>query len=242
MVFGSLCLLSSWSACCEPVQVAVASNFSAPMQKIALQFEQTSGHKVSLSFGATGKFFAQIRNGAPFDILMAADQATPSRLSEYSVSGSQFTYAVGVLVLWSAMPDLVDAQGAVLKSGRFNHLAIASPEQAPYGAAAMQTLQALGLAEPLGGKLVQGESIGQTYAFIATGNAELGFVALSQVWENGKIKSGSAWIVPENLHAPVRQDAVLLLHGRDNRAALALLAYLKTEAAQSVMRDYGYHF
>jgi len=222
--------------------VAVAANFAAPMQMIATRFEQVSGHKVSLSFGATGKFFAQIKNAAPFDILLAADQATPSRLSDYAVPGSQFTYAVGSLVLWSAIPDLVDAQGAVLKSGRFTHVAIAAPEQAPYGAAAVQTLQALGLAELLKTKLVQGESIGQTYAFIATGNAELGFVALSQVWENGKIKSGSAWLVPENLHAPLRQDAVLLLHGKDNRAALALLAYLKTHAAQSVMRNYGYHF
>ncbi len=220
----------------------MASNFATPMQKIASQFEQLSGHKVSLSFGATGKFFAQIQNDAPFDILMAADQLTPARLTGQSVPGSQFTYAVGALVLWSAVPEMVDAQGAVLKSGRFAHLAMAAPELAPYGAAAAQTLEALGLAEALKSKLVQGQSIGQTYAFIATGNAELGFVALSQVWENGRIKSGSAWIVPEKLHAPLRQDAILLRHGRANRAALELLAYLKTDAAQTVMRNYGYHF
>lgn len=237
-----LLVLLSCSVCAEEVQVAVAANFSAPMQTIAAQFEQQSGHKVLLSFGATGKFYAQIKNAAPFDILLAADQATPSRLTLEAVSGTQFTYAVGALVLWSATPNLIDPQGGVLQHGSFNHLAIASPIAAPYGLAALQTLKGLHLYEALVPKLVEGESIGQAYAFVATGNAELGFVALSQVWDGNGFRSGSGWIVPEDLHTPLRQDAVLLRHGEKNPAALALMNYLKSEAARSVMRRYGYHF
>jgi len=241
-LFSLLLILPCWSARSETVNVAVAANFAAPMLQIANRFELHTGNIVHLSFGATGKFFAQISNGAPFDILLSADQTTPARLAEYSVPGSQFTYAIGALALWSAQADLVDTAGAVLKSDRFLHLAIAEPGQAPYGTAALQTLQSLGLADVLAKRLVQGESIGQTFVFVSTGNAELGFVALSQIWEQGKFKSGSAWIVPEHLHAPLRQDAVLLVHGKNNRAAQALLAYLKTDAAQTVMRTYGYHF
>ena len=242
IALGLWCWLASCAAWSDQVQVAVAANFSAPMLEIAAKFEQRSGHQVLLAFGSTGKFYAQIKNGAPFDILMAADQATPERLVLESVAGTQFTYATGTLVLWSANAGLVDAQGNILKSGKFAHLAIAAPQQAPYGAAALQTLKTLGLYDALERKLVQGESIGQAYTFVATGNAELGFVALSQVWLNGKIATGSAWIVPENLHGALRQDAILLRHGKNNPAALALLAYLKTDAAQSVMRNYGYHF
>ena len=242
LLCGLLFLLSVCSVRAEDVQVAVAANFAVPMQHLAALFEKSTGHRAVLSFGSTGKFYAQIKNGAPFDMLLAADQATPAQLSSESVPGTQFTYAIGSLVLWSATPGLVDAQGAVLKLARFNHLAIASARQAPYGAAAVEVLKSLHLFETLAPKIVQGESIGQTYAFVATGNAELGFVALSQVWENDRLQAGSVWMVPDTMYAPLRQDAILLRHGKDNPAAIALMAYLKTAAAQSVMRSYGYRF
>jgi molybdate transport system substrate-binding protein len=212
------------------------------MKQIASSFELSSGYKTALSVGATGKFYAQIENAAPFDILLSADQITASKLAQehFADASTQFTYAIGKLVLWSATPGLVDAQGAVLKSGHFAHLAIASPLQAPYGAAAIETLKSLGLIQQITPRLVQGESIGQTYAFVATGNAELGFVALSQVCSNGQIQSGSAWIVPGNLYTPIRQDAILLKHGKDNPAALALLAWLKSDAAKKIIHTYGY--
>lgn len=224
------------------VQVAVAANFTAPMKQIAEGFEKATGHKTLLSFGATGKFYAQITNGAPFQVFLAADSATPARLEKegLAVQGSRFTYATGKLVLWSAKDDLVDAQGDVLKKGGFKHLAIAAPKLAPYGAAAVETMTKMGLADTLAPLLVQGESIGQTYSFVASGNADLGFVALSQVYENGKIKSGSAWIVPAGMHSPILQDVVLLSQAKDNAAAIALMQYLKTDAAKAVISSYGY--
>jgi molybdate transport system substrate-binding protein len=224
------------------VQVAVAANFTAPMQKIAADFEKASGHKAQLAFGATGKFYAQIRNGAPFEVLLAADDETPARLEKegLAVAGSRFTYAIGQLALWSAKPGYVDDQGAVLKQGAFDHLAIANPRLAPYGAAALETLGKLGLLGSVESKFVQGENIAQTFQFVSTGNAELGFVALSQVFENGKLKSGSAWIVPSALHAPIRQDALVLTQGKDNPAAAALLRFLKTDQARALIQSYGY--
>ena len=226
----------------EEVQVAVAANFTAPMKLIAADFEKDSGHKAVLSFGATGKFYAQITNGAPFDVLLAADDETPAKLEKggAAVANTRFTYATGKLVLWSVQPGLVDAQGDVLKKNTFVKIAIAAPKLAPYGAAAVETMAKLGVMAALEPKLVTGESIGQAFSFVQTGNAELGFVALSQVYENGKIKSGSGWIVPESLHAPIRQDAVLLTRGKDNKAGAALLAYLKTDKAKAVIRAFGY--
>ena len=224
------------------VQVAVAANFAAPMKLIAAAFEKDTGHKAVLSVGATGKFYAQITNGAPFDIFLAADEETPVRLEKEgaAVSGSRFTYATGKLVLWSAQPGAVDAEGEVLKTGDFKKLAIAAPKLAPYGAAALQTIAKLGLLSRLESRIVTGESIGQAFSFVATGNAELGFIALSQIYENGQIKSGSAWLVPEALHSPIRQDAVLLSKGAGNKAAVMLLAFLKTENAKAVIRAFGY--
>ncbi|MFN3570957.1 MAG: molybdate ABC transporter substrate-binding protein [Polaromonas sp.] len=224
------------------VQVAVAANFSAPMKIIAAEFEKDSGHKAVLSFGATGKFYAQIRNGAPFEVFLAADDHTPTKLEQEggAVQGSRFTYATGRLALWSARPGVVDAQGEVLKKGGFGKLAIAAPQLAPYGAAALQTMTRLGVLAALQPRLVTGESIGQAFGFVATGNADLGFVALSQVLENGKLASGSAWIVPETLHSPIRQDAVLLTRGKDSPAARQLMVFLQSDKARAVIRAHGY--
>ncbi|HUW28108.1 MAG TPA: molybdate ABC transporter substrate-binding protein [Sulfuriferula sp.] len=241
VVFG----LVAGPASADEVQVAVAANFTAPMQKIAADFEKDTGHKAVLSFGATGSFYAQIRNGAPFDILLAADAETPARLEQegLGVPGSRFTYAIGKLVLWSARPGFVDDKGDVLKQSEFRHMAIANPKLAPYGAAAVSALTRLGLLSATQPKFVQGENIAQTYQFIATGNAELGFVALSQVLDKkGKLASGSAWVVPANLHAPIRQDAVILTHGKDKAAAAALLKYLRGDKARAVITSYGYGF
>lgn len=237
-----LAMLASASVLAEEVQVAVAANFTAPMKLIAADFEKDTGHKAVLSFGATGKFYAQITNGAPFDVFLAADDETPAKLEKEgaAVAGSGFTYATGRLVLWSAKPGMVDDKGAALLRGEFRHLAIAAPKLAPYGAAAIETMTKVGLLPNLEPKLVQGESIGQTFSMISSGNAELGFVALSQVYEDGRIKSGSGWIVPTNLHSPIRQDAVLLTRAKSNPAAVQLVAYLKTEKAKSVIRSFGY--
>ena len=226
----------------ETVNIAVAANFTEPAKALAAVFQKTTGHTAQLSFGATGAFYSQIKNGAPFDVLMAADDERPQRLEKEgdTVPGSRFTYATGQLVLWSAKPGVVDDQGAVLKSGQFNKLAIANPKLAPYGAAAVQTMEKLGLAAALQPKLVTGESIGQTYTFIATGNAELGFVALSQVLEGGKLKGGSAWIVPAKYHEPIVQDAVVLKRAANNPAAKAWMALLHSAGAKDLIRSYGY--
>lgn len=222
--------------------MAVAANFTAPMKRVAADFEKATGHRATLSFGATGKLYAQITNGAPFDVFLAADDDTPAKLEKEgsAVSGSRFTYAIGKLVLWSAQPGVIDAQGDVLKKNTFSKLAIAAPKLAPYGAAAIETMTKLGVMTALEPKLVTGESIGQAFGFVSTGNAELGFIALSQVFDGGKLKSGSAWVVPENLHTPIRQDAVLLTRGKDNKAAQALMAFLKTDQAKAVIRSFGY--
>lgn len=226
----------------DEVQVAVAANFAAPMKEIAARFEQESGHKVLATVGATGKFYAQIRNGAPFDILLAADDDTPARLEKEgaTVPNTRFTYAIGKLVLWSAQPGLVDDKGGVLKKAGFAHLSIANPKLAPYGAAAVETLQKLALYGALEPKLVVGESIGQAHQFVASGAAELGFVAMSQVYEGGKLKSGSAWVVPAGLYHPIRQDAVALAKGKGKPAVEALLTYMKSDKAKAVIRSYGY--
>jgi len=242
IVVGLAALSTATMAQAGEVQVAVAANFTAPMKLIAAEFERSSGHKVLLSFGGTGKFYAQIRNGAPFEILLAADAETPRRLEQegLGVAGSSITYAVGKLALWSADAGLVDAKGEVLTSGNYRHIAIASPKLAPYGAAAQQVLERLGLTTALTPKIVQGENIAQTYQFIKSGNAELGFVALSQVYAQGAVKEGSAWIVPAALYSPIRQDAVLLMKGKDNPAAAALLQFMRSEQAQAVIKSFGY--
>jgi len=224
------------------VQVAVAANFAGPMEKLAEQFQKDTGHKAVVASGATGKFYAQIRNGAPFEVLLSADDETPARLEAEGqvVAKSRFTYAVGRLVLWSAKANYVDATGAVLKTGDFTHLAIANPKTAPYGAAATAVIDKLGLTARLQPRLVQGENIAQAFQFASTGNAELGFVAQAQVWRDGKFTAGSGWIVPATMHAPIRQDAALLTRGAKNPAAQALLDYLRTDKAKALIRAYGY--
>ena len=235
-------LALSAAAQAEVVQIAVAANFTAPARALAEIFARTTGHEAKLSFGATGAFYTQIKNGAPFDILLAADDERPIRLEKEgdTVPGSRFTYAVGQLVLWSAKPGFVDDQGAVLKGGNFNKIAVANPKLAPYGAAAVETMDKLGLAAALTPKLVTGESIGQTYNFIATGNAELGFVALAQVLDGGKLKSGSMWVVPAKYHAPIIQDAVILKRAAANPAAKAWMALMRSPNTQDFIRSYGY--
>ncbi len=235
-------LAVSAAAFADEVQVAVAANFSAPMQAIAAEFERDSGHQARLVFGSTGQFYAQIRNGAPFEILLAADAETPARLEKEGggVAGSRFTYAIGKLVLWSAKPGTVDDRGEVLRKGDFKHLAIANPKLAPYGAAAVDTLTALKLLDAVQPKFVQAENIAQAYQFVASGNAELGFVALAQVYRDGRIAGGSAWLVPANLHPPIHQDAVLLERGKNNPAAAALLNYLRGDKVRALIKSYGY--
>jgi molybdate transport system substrate-binding protein len=226
----------------DEVQVAVAANFAAPMKEIAAKFEQETGHKVMSTVGSTGKFYAQIKNGAPFEILLAADDETPAKLEKEgaAVPNTRFTYAIGKLVLWSAQSGVVDDKGEVLKKANFEHLSIANPKLAPYGAAAVETMQKLHVYGALEPKFVVGESIAQAQQFIASGSAQLGFVAMSQVFEGGKLKSGSAWIVPGNLYTPIRQDAVALEKGKGKPAVDALLKYMKSDKAKAVIRSYGY--
>ncbi len=232
----------SQAARADEVRVAVAANFTAPAKAIAAAFEKDTGHRAMLSFGATGKFYAQIRNGAPFEVLLAADDETPARLEKEgaAVAGTRFTYATGRLVLWSAKPGYVDAKGEVLKKGEFRHLSIANPRLAPYGAATVEALTAMKLLDAVQAKFVQAENIAQAHQFIATGNAELGFVALSQVFKDGRIAEGSAWIVPASVHQPIRQDAVLLGQGKGKPAAEAWLSFLKGDTAKAIIRSLGY--
>ncbi|ARP86817.1 molybdate ABC transporter substrate-binding protein [Bordetella genomosp. 9] len=238
-VLAAACLDTAWAG---QVQVAVAANFTAPMKAIAAAFQAKTGDTVVASYGATGQFYAQIRNGAPFDAFLAADDTTPARLEKENraVAGSRFTYATGALALWSAKEGYVDADGAVLKRNDYAHLAIADPKTAPYGLAAVQTLENLGLMDAVKPRIVQGQNITQAQQFVGTGNAELGFVALSQVYKNGKLTGGSAWIVPASLHAPIRQDAVILERGKDNPAARALMDFLRGPEAAAIIRAYGY--
>ena len=239
-----LLLAGSGWACADEVAVAVAANFSAPMQKIAAAFTQDTGHKALLSFGATGKFYAQIVHGAPFGVLLAADESTPQKLAQQGLGedATRMTYATGRLVLWSRQSGVVDAQGKVLERTDWHHLAVANPKLAPYGVAAMQTIDKLGVRARINDRIVLGENIAQTYQFAASGNAELGFVALSQVIDNGRLREGSAWVVPTDMHSPIRQDAIVLGPGRNNPAATALMQYLRSDKARAVMESYGYEF
>ena len=222
------------------VTIAVAANFTEPSKEIAAAFKKATGDEAILSFGASGPFYTQITQGAPFEILLSADDERPKKaIAEgYGVAGSEFTYAVGKLVLWSASPDVV--KGAeTLKANAFTRLSVANPVGAPYGAAAIETLKALKLYDTLQPKIVLGNTIAQAFQFVETGNAELGFVALSQL--AGKT-GGSRWMVPQELYSPILQDAVLLKKGADNAAAKAFLTFLKGPEAHAIIEKYGYGF
>jgi len=220
-------------------QVAVAANFTEPAKEIAAAFAAATGHKAVLSFGSSGQFYSQMARGAPYEVFLSADSDRPKKAEQdgLGVPGARFTYAIGRLVLYSATPGLVDGQGAVLRSGRFAKIAIADPAAAPYGVAAVQTLQKLGVYPGLKSKVVMGSSITQAYQFVATGAAEVGFVALSQVINE---PGGSRWLVPAADHAPIEQQAILLFTGQKNPAASAFLKFLKTPKAREIIRRYGY--
>ena len=239
-------LAALWTLCvpgqgrAAEVHVAVAANFSAPMQKIATAFEVQTGHRVRSALGSSGKLATQIKAGAPFEVFLSADSQTPLALEAdgLTIVGSRITYAIGRLALWSRQTDLVDAQGAVLRKGNFSYLAMADPRLAPYGAAALEVLKSMGLWPSLQSRVVQADSVGQTYQFVASGNAEMGFVAWAQVQEAQQ--KGSFWLVPTALHSPLRQEAVLLQKGKDNPAAQAFMPFLKSPQAQAIILSYGY--
>lgn len=233
------------SAAAEEVRVAVATNFLATLKEIVINFERDTGHTAIISSGSSGKLYAQIRNGAPFDVFFSADAKRPKLMEDegLAVQGSRFTYAVGRLTLWSPDSSLIKDDGeTVLERGGFNRLAMANPKTAPYGTAAKSTLQALGLWNQLEERIVRGENIGQTFQFVYSQNAQLGFVAMSQVLDPKINGAGSRWDVPENLYDPLRQQAVLLTRRKNNSAAKAFLGYVKSSKAQTIIERFGYGF
>ncbi|HEV2530133.1 molybdate ABC transporter substrate-binding protein [Phenylobacterium sp.] len=238
-VLGLLFASLAAPAMAEDTQVAVAANFTEPAKEIAAAFTAATGHKAILSFGASGQFYTQMAHGAPYEVFLSADADRPKKAEQdgLGVPGTRFTYAIGRLVLFSKTPGLVDAAGAVLKTGRFNKLAIADPAAAPYGVAAVQTMRRLGVYDAVKPKMVMGSSLTQAYQFTATGAAELGFVALSQVIND---PGGSRWLVPATDHAPIDQQAILLFTGAKNPAAKAFLAFLKGPQAIAIIKRYGY--
>ena len=236
-------LLVAAKAFAEQALVATATNFAEVAAILKSDFESTSHHQVEIASGSTGQLYAQILHGAPYDVLLAADQERPKLLERTSdgVSGTRFVYAIGRLTLWSPQETQVGADApSMLKSGQFDTLAIANPLLAPYGVAAEETLQSLNLLAALEMKIVMGENIGQTHALIATGNADLGFVSLSTVMSPRNTQPGSRWDVPVDLYRPIRQDALLLRHGSGNAAAKAFLVYLKSESARTTIESFGY--
>lgn len=231
--------LSTTAAAAAETHVAVAANFTEPAKEVAAAFKASTGHTAVLNFGSSGQFYAQMARGAPFEVFMSADADRPKKAEQdgLGVLGTRFTYATGRLVLFSKTPGLVDAAGAVLASGRFNKIAIADPTSAPYGVAAIQTMRKLGVYDQAAPKIVTGSSITQAYQFVATGAAEVGFVAYSQVIAE---PGGSRWLVPATYHPPIQQQAILLKTGEKNPAARAFIAFLKTPPAVAIIRRYGY--
>jgi len=238
LLFG----LVASSANAGEVNAAVAANFTAPVQQIAELFQRETGHTVKFSFGSSGKFYSQIKEGAPFDVFLAADEKNPKLLEQegLAVVDTRFVYALGKLVLWSAKSGLVDDKGAVLSKGSYNKIAYADPKLAPYGLAAQETLQKMNLWDKVQSKMVTGESITQTYQFAATGNADLAFIALSQVTKDGKVTEGSWWVVPADMYNPIKQSAVQLSAAKDPAAAKAFMTFLRSEKALAIIRGFGY--
>ncbi len=226
----------------DEVNVAVASNFAAPMKAIVAAFEQTTDHRVKLSFGSSGKFYAQIKNGAPFSVFFSADQAKPVALEAQgmTVAGSRFTYATGQLALWSAKTGYIEEGRDILAGGEYTRIALANSRLAPYGAAAVEVLDHLELKDNTQAKWVRGENIAQTYQFVRTGNADLGFVAFSQIVESGQKDKGGYWLIPSELHSPILQDVVLIKSGSNNRAAHALMNFVRDQTARGIIESYGY--
>jgi molybdate transport system substrate-binding protein len=239
--YFQVCLSTAWTG---EVRIAVATNFLSTLNEITKNFEHDTGHAVVVSSGSSGKLYAQIRNGAPFDVFFSADTKRPKLMEEegLAVRGSRFTYALGRLTLWSPDPNLIKEGKEVLSNGRFRRLAIANPKTAPYGAAAKHTLEAMGLWQAIEGRLVQGENIGQTFQFVYSQNAQLGFVALALVLDPKINGAGSRWDVPVDLYPPLRQQAVLLVRGQDNTAAIAFLDYVKGVKARTIIEQFGYGF
>lgn len=229
-------VLFNTAAYAAQVKVAAAANFTAPMREIAQRFSETTGHQALISYGSTGKLYAQILHGAPYHVFLAADQKRPKLLHDSGLGQAPQTYAIGKLVLWSSNPELVDSS-EILAKGEFRKVAIANPKTAPYGAGALQILDALGVKQKVTPKLVRGDNIAQTFQFVMTGNAQLGFVAASQVAKDAR---GSQWQPPQSLYDPLRQDAVLLSKGEANPAALAFMDFLLGEEARQIAQRYGY--
>ncbi|MGH6874384.1 MAG: molybdate ABC transporter substrate-binding protein [Aestuariivirgaceae bacterium] len=221
----------------------MAANFAGTLEKLQKDFEATGIHKLTIISGATGKLTAQISAGAPFDMLLSADDKATKKLAEggQAVPDSEFTYAIGMLALFSSDPQLIKGDGeAVLKRGNFTKLAIANPKVAPYGIAAESTMAKLGVTDAVKDKIVMGENIAQTFQMIDTGNAQLGFVALSQVLGSESGSKGSHWVVPGILHDPIRQNAVLLTRAKDNAEAKAFLEFLQSPEAREKIKAAGY--
>ena len=239
VVIASSAPALTWAA---EAQVAVAANFAEPIKAIAAVLERTTGHTIRISLGPTGGFYTQIRNGAPFDVFLAADTERPAILEKEGLAkpGSRFTYATGKLVLWSSRVGRVDDKGEILKAHDLGKVSFANPKSAPYGAAAVEVMNKLGVQASLQTRLVQGESIGQAFNFVRTGNADVGFVAMSQVLEGGKLKEGSVWVIPQALYNPIRQHAVILKRGENNEAAQALVDLLRSPNIKDLIRSYGY--
>jgi molybdate transport system substrate-binding protein len=237
-IVAGLVLTACSNARAAQTNVAVAANFTDAAREIAAIFKQRTGHEAVLSFGASGPFYTQITQGAPFQVLLSADDSRPKKLVEdgLAVPDSRFTYAIGKLVLWSKLPGVVTGE-ETLKAASFAKLSICNPAAAPYGLAAVETMKSLGLYEALRPKLVEGATITQAYQFVETGNAEVGFVAQSQLTGND---TGSRWMVPQQLYKPIRQDAVLLKSGAGNEAASAFMVFLKGPEARAIIEKYGY--
>jgi molybdate transport system substrate-binding protein len=242
LVISAILALSCLPLHAEELTIAVASNFARPMNALVAEFEEGTGHHLNVSYGSSGRLYAQIINGAPFHLFFSADQEKSDALEQsgQAVKGSRFTYATGALVLWSANPELELAEGQALRNLQVKRLAIANPRLAPYGMAAMQVLQVMELDSDYKERLVRGENINQAFQFVNSGNAQAGFMALSQVLDNGSIQQGAGWIIPANLYDPIRQDAVLLKNGNNNQAAQEFLDFMRSQEAQSIIASYGY--
>ena len=226
-------------ALADEARVAVAANFAGPAEMLVEQFELLQPHEVELVFGSSARFYAQVRNGAPFDAFLSADLEKPQLLTEEGLAATDSlrAYAIGRLVLWTVEPALeIGSESLTANAG--GKIALANPSLAPYGLAARETLENLGLGDKLADSLIMGENISQAYQFVATGNAPLGFVALSQVGRNGAIEQGSGWLVPAELHSPIRQHAVLL--NGENAAAAAFLEFLRGPEARRIIYSFGY--